>query len=262
MRSLITLTSDFGEGSPYVAQMKGTLLSICREVDILDISHNIRPQDIRQGALVLADATPRFPAGTIHIAVVDPGVGTSRRILYAEIATQRYIAPDNGLLSGLTLKHEPTRLISIEDASHWLPQKSHTFHGRDIMAPVAARLAAGLAPEQLGPTINEFVKLDWPPVLRTTSQVQGQVLLADSFGNLIANIGRRDLERLGELRTLSIRCGGQRIDGIVTTYGAALPGEVVALVDSQGRLEIAIVGGNAARDLGLVPGDPVVVSAQ
>src|SRR5262245_59451134 len=134
-RPLITLTTDFGVGSPYVAQIKGVILSICREIDLVDISHSVSPQSIREGAVVLADATPRFPAGTIHVAVVDPGVGTSRRIVYAEIGPQRYIAPDNGLLSLLAQRDQPRLIVALENSNYWLSERSLTFHGRDIMAP-------------------------------------------------------------------------------------------------------------------------------
>jgi S-adenosylmethionine hydrolase len=240
--------------------MKGVILSICREVDIVDISQAVRPQDIRHGALVLADATPRFPAGTIHLAVVDPGVGTSRRIVYAEIGEQRYVAPDNGLLSRLAEKEPPRRLISVEEPSHWLPGRSHTFQGRDIMAPVAARLAAGLAAEHLGPPLNDFIKLEWPKPRPTPYEVHGEVLAIDSFGNAITNIEQGHVQPLGQPASLSVRTGGRQIRGIVHTYGAALAGEVVALFDSQGRLEIAVVGGSAARELGLGLGEQVVVS--
>jgi S-adenosylmethionine hydrolase len=229
-------------------------------VDIVDVSHAVRPQDVRHGALMLADATPRFPAETIHVAVVDPGVGTSRRIVYAEIGEQRYIAPDNGLLSRLTIKEAPSRLISIEDSSHWLPVRSHTFHGRDIMAPVAARLAAGLAPEQLGPPQGDLVRIDWPQPRPTPYEVHGEVLVIDSFGNAITNIEQAHVQALGQPGSLAVRCGGRQIRGIVHAYGAALSGEVVALVDSQGRLEIAVVESSAAKELGIAPGEQVVVS--
>lgn len=262
MRPLITLTTDFGEGSSYVAQMKGVILSLCREAEVIDVSHSIRPQDVRQGAIVLADATPRFPAGTIHVAVVDPGVGTSRRILYAEIGQQRYIAPDNGLLSRLMLHTPASRVLSIENPSHWLPGRSHTFHGRDIMAPVAARLAAGLNPVELGPRCESPAAIDWPVVRQANNQVRGEVLIVDSFGNAITNIEQADLAALDETSSLVVRCKNRQIRGIVTTYGAAMTGEVVALFDSQGRLEIAVVGGSAETALGLTPGQAVVVSTR
>jgi S-adenosyl-L-methionine hydrolase (adenosine-forming) len=259
MRSIITLTTDFGTGSPYVAQMKGVILSICREVDIVDLSHAIRPQDVREGALALADATPRFPPGSIHVVVVDPGVGTSRRILYAEIGEQRYLAPDNGLLSRLVSTAQTPLLISLENPAFWLPEPSPTFHGRDILAPVAAHLARGLDPCELGPSRETLVLLDWPQPQRSADRITGEVLLVDSFGNLITNLCRADVAALGNPASLTIDYGGRQICGIVPTYSAALSGELVALFDSQDRLEIAKVGGNAALDLRIEPGESVTV---
>src|SRR5437762_1245299 len=171
MRSIITLTTDFGVSSPYVAQMKGVILSICRDVELVDISHAVGPQNIREGAVVLADATPRFPAGTVHVAVVDPGVGTARRIVYAEIGEQRYVAPDNGLLSRLARSERPRRMVALENADYWLPQMSQTFHGRDIMAPAAAHVAGGVDPRNLGPVRDSMLMLDWPEAKKSTSGV-------------------------------------------------------------------------------------------
>jgi len=258
-RPLITLTTDFGIGSPYVAQMKGVVLSICREVDLVDITHAVSPQNIREGAIVLADATPRFPPGTIHVAVVDPGVGMSRQIVYAEIGSQRYVAPDNGLLSLLVRQYRPGLIVALENGNYWAPKPSQTFHGRDIMAPVAAHLASGRDPVELGPRLASLVALDWPEPRKSTSRIDGQVLVVDSFGNLITNIRREDVAALGEPRSLTIDCSGRLIRGIVPTYGAALPGEIVALFDSQGRLEIAKVGGNAAAELLMRAGEAVTV---
>jgi len=248
-RPLITLTTDFGTSSPYVAQMKGVILSLCREVDLIDITHAVGPQNIREGAIVLADTTPRFPPGTIHVAVVDPGVGTSRRLLYAEIGQQRYVAPDNGLVSFLINQALPQRLIALENREYWLPENSHTFHGRDILAPVAAHLARGVDPALLGPPLDACVMLDAILPQKSVSNVTGEVLYVDSFGNLITNIARNDVENLGDLARLSVQCQGHTIHGLIPTYAAAMPGEVVALFDSQGRLEIAVVGGHAAREL-------------
>jgi S-adenosylmethionine hydrolase len=259
VRPLITLTTDFGLGSPYIAQMKGVILTLCREVDLVDISHRIAPQNIREGAVVLADATPRFPSGTVHVAVVDPGVGTSRRLIYAEIGEQRYLAPDNGLLSLLGFQRRPLRVIALENSEYWLPATSHTFHGRDMLAPVAARLAQGVDPLELGPTLHGMITIHWPPVARSTDDVSGQVLYVDSFGNLISNITRDDLAPLGHPARLIVQCGDRSVQGLVDTYGSAMTGELAALFDSQGRLEIAQAGGSAARLLGVEPGAPVRV---
>jgi S-adenosylmethionine hydrolase len=262
MRPLITLTTDFGSGSPYAAQMKGVILSLCRDVDLVDISHAIGPQNIREGAIVLADATPRFPPGTIHVAVIDPGVGTSRRLLYAEIGQQRYLAPDNGLLSLLATRERPQRIRALENDSLWLSDRSQTFHGRDILAPVAAHLALGVDADELGPPIAALQTLSWPQPQRTAAGVQGEVLYIDSFGNVITNLTRDEVAAAGNPARLVITCGGQTIRGVMPTYASALPREVVALFDSQGRLELAIVHGHAARELAIGAGAPVTIEEQ
>jgi S-adenosylmethionine hydrolase len=195
------------------------------------------------------------------VAVVDPGVGTSRRIVYAEIGEQRFVAPDNGLLSRLAAPESPKLVVSVENSKYWLHERSNTFHGRDIMAPVAAHLAAGLDARKLGPTRDVLVMLDWHAPRRTMSGVAGEVLMIDSFGNIISNITEEDLATLGNPASLVVDCGGLKIRGVVPTYGAALSGEVVALVDSQGRLEIAKVGGSAAGELKIAVGEPVQVTA-
>jgi len=259
MRPLITLTTDFGQGSPYVAQIKGAILSGCREVDLVDVTHAVGPQNVREAAVVLADATPRFPAGTIHLAVVDPGVGTQRRLVYAEIGQQRYLAPDNGLLTLLAHKSPPTRIVALANRRYWAAEPSSTFHGRDILAPVAAHLARGVDPADLGPPLETLVLLNIPQPMRSAGSVAGEVLYVDSFGNLITNIGRDDLELLGDLARLSIECAGRSLPGLVPTYASAGDGQLVALVDSQSRLEIALVGGHAAGELGAGVGTAVRV---
>lgn len=261
MRPLITLTTDFGTGSAYVAQVKGVILSLCREVDLVDLSHAISAQNVREGAVVLADATPRFPPGTLHVAVVDPGVGTRRRIVYAEIGHQRYLAPDNGLLSLLVRLYPLRHLRVIDQPQFWLPQVSPTFHGRDIFAPVAAHLARGVAPEAIGSPADRLeVQLPWhEPEHHPPGRITGEILFVDSFGNLITNIRGDDLSRLGDPASLVVTCGGRQVQGLITSYGAALPGEIIALLDSQGRLEIAQVGGSAARALNVQAGAEVHV---
>jgi S-adenosylmethionine hydrolase len=259
MRPIITLTTDFGAESPYVAQMKGVILSICRDVEMVDISHAIGPQNIREGAVVLADVTPRFPTGTIHLAVVDPGVGTARRIVCAEFSQQHYIAPDNGLLSLLRCSGPPGRFFAVENSKYWLAEPSQTFHGRDIMAPVAAHLARGLDPAKLGSALDDLAMLDWPQARKSGRRLVGEVLYVDSFGNLITNLYQEELLELAEASSMVVECSGRKIRGIVPTYGAAMAGELIALFDSQGRLEIAKVNGNAARELRIQAGEAVAV---
>lgn len=257
----ITLTTDFGTGSPYVAAMKGVILSIAPGARVVDLSHAIAPQNVQQGAWVLRQATPWFPADTIHVAVVDPGVGTSRPIVYARIGSQQYVAPDNGLLSFLARRQPPTTIISLENPAYWLDEVSATFHGRDIMAPVAARLSLGLDPASLGPRRSQLVELPWPEVRRMAQRIEGAVTAVDSFGNLITNITADQLADVprGEDQ-VRITCGEHETFGIFRTYGDQPPMTLVAVIGSDGFLELAIVSDSAAAMLGEGVGSPVTVT--
>jgi len=259
MRPIITLTTDFGVSSPYVAQMKGEILSRNREAVVVDITHAIAPQNVVEGAMVLADVARRFPTDTIHVAVIDPGVGTSRRLLYAEIDSQRYIAPDNGLLTLVVRRSTPTTLIELREDSYWNGQVSSTFHGRDILAPLAAHLSLGAEPARLGASANSLFLLSLPEPQIATDHIVGHVLLADSFGNLITNIYREQVCALAAPELLSVTCKERMVCGISRTYGDRRPGEIVALFDSQGRLEIAVAHGNAAKLIGAELGTSIVV---
>jgi S-adenosylmethionine hydrolase len=259
-RSIITLTTDFGLGSPYVAQMKGVILSINPAATVVDVTHAVPPQDVRQGALVLGDVTPRFPAGSIHIAVIDPGVGTERQIIGAEIAGHFYVAPDNGLLARLAADDPGRRQVALTNREYHLPEISATFHGRDIMAPVAAHLSLGTCLDDLGPPVQTLVPLPWPEVAADGNQISGSILTKDVFGNLITNIDASHVARLGRLDALTVHCGGRTIRGLVRTYGQRPAGSLVALFGSSGRLEIAVVNGNAATHLDAKTGDSVAVT--
>jgi S-adenosyl-L-methionine hydrolase (adenosine-forming) len=259
-RPIITLTTDFGTDSPYVAQMKGVILSINREIEIVDITHQVPPQDVRRAALVLAEVAPRFPRGSLHICVVDPGVGTDREIVFVQIGTQFFIAPDNGVLSRLLRHGLPRHAVKLRNQTIWLHPVSDTFHGRDIMAPVAACFVSGAHPELFGPPIERLQTLDWPEPQIEGRQVRGCVLYVDSFGNLITNIDRQQVEQLSGRREMSISCARRTIRGIVRTYGRAAAGSLVALIGSNGLLEIAVVQGNAARQLGAESGQEVVLT--
>ena len=247
---LITLTTDFGEGSAYVAAMKGAIYSIIPSVRIVDISHRVAPQDVRMGALMLEDATRWFPPGTIHVAVIDPGVGTERPIVFAEIGKQRYIAPDNGLLSRITLHEPASRIIAVENPRYWHPVVSETFHGRDIMGPVAAHVASGIDPADLGTALSKIHLIEWPQPQETDHAVTGEIIAVDHFGNLISNITTEHLGA-GDRAALKVTCGGRTLAGLRRTYGEEQPGTLVALVGSTERLEVAVVDGNASRELGL-----------
>ncbi|HZL87833.1 MAG TPA: SAM-dependent chlorinase/fluorinase [Pirellulaceae bacterium] len=258
MGPLITLTTDFGQGSPYVAQMKGVIYAHCRQAEIVDITHGIRPQHIREGALVLADVTPRFPPGTIHVAVVDPGVGTSRKLVYAEFGGQRYLAPDNGLLTLVSQLAPRGEVISLERPDFWAAEVSPTFHGRDILAPVAGHLACGLAPAKLGPPLVSLLHVPIPQPRLASDRALGEVLLIDSFGNLITNVRVDQLPPAVPASEVVVECKGRTIVGLQDAYELSPSGTLVALVDSQGRLEIAAVRGSAAAVLSASEGTAVV----
>lgn len=257
---IVTLTTDFGGGSPYAAQMKGVILSINPAAVLVDITHAIGPQNVRQGALVLEEVTPRFPQGSIHVAVVDPGVGTERRIVCAQVAGHYYIAPDNGLLSRVALVESPTQIISITNREFWLAEVSCTFHGRDIMAPVAAHLSLGTRLERFGPPIDDLTMLHWPTVETTANRITGNVIAIDSFGNLISNIHAETLAAVDDLSSVAVTCADQTIHGIINTYAQRPPGSVVALIGSAGKLEIALTAGNAAQRLAAEVGDAITVT--
>lgn len=256
---LITFTTDFGVSSPYVAAMKGALLQVCRQVDFIDISHAIAAQNIRQAAVVLGDVTPLFPAGTLHLVVIDPGVGTERKMIYAEVGGQLYLAPDNGVLSYVARHQAPARIVELTEAKYWRSHVSNTFHGRDILSPVAGHLAAGLDPALLGPAQAAMQMLPWHEPHIEPDEVRGEILCIDSFGNLVSNISVAKLKGWAGPGGIVTQVRERRITGLQSTYGKQPAGEIVALADSQGRLEIAQVNGNAATTLGASVGDWVRV---
>lgn len=256
---IITLLTDFGTDSPYVAAMKGVILSINPAVTLVDLTHAIPPQDIRQGALVLADVVPRFPAGTIHIAVVDPGVGSARQILCAEIGSQRCLGPDNGLFSRLARQTPNPRITAVTEPQFWLPTVSATFHGRDVMAPVAAHLSLGLDPRQLGPPLAQMIELDWPEVVKVPGEITGRVASVDSFGNLITDIRSDQLADVPTDERLQVLCDEHETRGLFRTYADQPEMTLIALVGSSGCLELAIVGDSAKLMLGVSTGAPVTL---
>lgn len=257
--SIITLTTDFGTSSPYVAAMKGVILSINPAVTLVDITHAIPPQDVRHAAIVLDDVTGRFPPETIHVAVIDPGVGTDRAILYAQIDRQQYVAPDNGLLSRVAKRTPPERIVRLENPDYWLQPVSKTFHGRDIMAPVAAHLSLGVDAGLLGPPCQSIGQMQWLEPRLSARRIDGIVLEIDSFGNLITNITADMLAGRPTDQRACVVCSIYETYGIYSVYAQHPRGSFVALVDSSDRLELAIVGGNAAERLGITVGMPVTV---
>jgi S-adenosylmethionine hydrolase len=255
---VITLLTDFGMSSPYVAAMKGAVLSINPAATIVDLTHAIPPQDIRAGSLVWEELAWVFPPGTIHVAVVDPGVGTDRAIVCARIDERTYVCPDNGLLSRLTLNRSPTAVFRVENREFWRHPVSATFHGRDIMAPVAAQLSLGLDPARLGPLHGDLVALAWLHPVITPGRIEGHVLRVDSFGNVMTNIRGAMLAGTDD-RPVYVTCKGRPAVAHVRYYAEGQAGALVSLIGSSGWLELAVIGGNAAETLQAVPGDSVHV---
>lgn len=257
-QSFITLTTDFGLGDHEAGVLKGVIWRIAPQAKIADLSHDISPQDVMGGALLLARCTSYFPAGTIHIAVVDPGVGTRRRGLAARIGAHYFVGPDNGLITLLLEKAEtnrqPVEFVSLENPHYWLDEVSNVFHGRDVFAPVAAHLANYVSLAELGSIVKDPVRLNIPKPVKTHQGWKAQIIHIDYFGNLGTNIR---LEHLTGNKDVRVRVAGQEIRGLVKTFGERQVGELVALIDSNGILAISVVNGNAAARLGADIGDPV-----
>jgi S-adenosylmethionine hydrolase len=242
---IITLTTDFGEDSPYVAAMKGVILGINPAARLVDLSHQIPPQDVQHAAFFLVESIPYFPPEALHVVVVDPGVGSERAILYVELDGHRLVVPNNGcwtLLPGST-----RRVLRVEEPRYRRASVSCTFHGRDIFAPAAAHLSCGLDPSQLGPAILQWQCLDMPSPWPLGDGIGGEILFVDHFGNLITNIPAARIERPPTMLTID----GQACPDIawVRTYADAEPGRLVALVSSSGFVEVAVAQGNAAMRL-------------
>ena len=255
---IITLTTDFGNASPFVAAMKGVLLSINPVARVIDLSHEIPPYDLRHVSFFLAEALPYFPPGTIHVVVVDPEVGSERDALFVSVASQRLLVPDNGCWSLLAEGHaQPLRVLRLAEPRFWRPTVSHTFHGRDIFAPVAAYLSLGVNPADLGPVVTKWRELTWPAPTRTSAGIGGEVIFVDHFGNLVTNISGAALA--GTPPGMRVSLGVGAVARRVRTYADAPVGELVALISSSGLLEVAEVQGNAARRLTLGVGAPIRV---
>lgn len=257
---ILTLTTDFGAEGPYVAAIKGIILGLVPGTQVVDVTHAIAPQNILEGAFVLAGIVESFPSGTVHLAVVDPGVGTERRLIAALVADQWFVLPDNGLLSGVVRDREPIGIWEITNASIHRRAVSHTFHGRDIMAPAAAHLVRGGDPAQLGTPLKKIIRLMNFEPRADEHGVAGEVIFRDAFGNLITNVraDRIGIDPGGEgPQHWTIEIAGARIDGFCRTYGARPPGTLVSLVGSSGWIEVAVVNGDAARQLTAGPGTTV-----
>jgi S-adenosyl-L-methionine hydrolase (adenosine-forming) len=254
---IVTLTTDFGTRDSYVAQMKGVLLRLGPpELRVIDLGHEITAQSVREAALFVRECVPRFPEGTIHLVVVDPGVGSARRALARSWEGQRLVGPDNGVFGWLPPSDQPVLAHGIETPSDAI---SATFHGRDLFAPAAARLARGEPLDALGPAIADLQGLSWPSAVLRGDQLYGEVLHIDRFGNVITNLDRGDRHLLtADNATVSLR--GRPIGPIREHYAQAQPGELLALYGSSGLLEIAVRDGSAALIVSAAVGDQVSVA--
>jgi S-adenosylmethionine hydrolase len=245
---IVTLTTDFGLGGPYVAAMKGVLLGLAPGCQIVDVCHTISPQNILEGAFVLAAIVDSFPAGTVHLVVIDPGVGTERKLLAAKLAGQWFVLPDNGLITGIARGRALEGCWEINNPDIRRPVVSETFHGRDILAPAAAHLVCGRDPEAIGPRASKFIRLrNFDPSPDGPGFV-GEVLFRDNFGNLITNVNAEHVSGHPADRWV-VEAAGAKIDGLCRTYAERPTGTLIALIGSAGWVEIATVNGDAARQL-------------
>ena len=282
---VITLLTDFGNQDAYVGIMKGVIAGINPFANVVDIRHSIPPQDIFSSAYLLYSSYKYFPRKTIHVAVVDPGVGSRRDIVCVETKDYFFLVPDNGLLSYIVQEERPKSIIRLTNSKYFLPSLSSTFHGRDVFAPVAAHLSLGVKPQQLGIKINQLEQLDVPnPVQKKAGRVEGQIIYIDRFGNLITNITKEYLVKgtggqkpevrsmkpdafekiskekiLSKYDTIETTIGKKRIVGLSKTYTDAKPGEPLVLIGSAGFLEVSINQGNAQKYFKVDKGNKVII---
>jgi len=255
-RPVITLTTDFGLSDHFVGTMKGVILGICPEARIVDISHEVGAFAITEGAFLLAQAYRYFPRGTVHVVVVDPGVGTARRPILAEAADQYFVAPDNGVLSMIYLR-EKHKVRWVRSEKYFLKPVSRTFHGRDIFAPVGAHMARGAAPAKFGKLITDYIRLNFEKPVRTARRGwTGAILKIDRFGNLITNLPAADFPDL-EARAFELSVGLETVGTFARNYAERGPGELFVIVGSSGYLEVSASQTSAAKMLGCGVGAPV-----
>jgi S-adenosylmethionine hydrolase len=262
-RPVLALLTDFGLRDHYTGAMKGVALSICPDLTLVDITHDIAPHDVLGGALELAACYRYFPSGTIFVAVVDPGVGSARRGIAAEAGDYKFVAPDNGVLSMVFEEAAPKRVVELTERRYARPTVSRTFEGRDRFAPAAAWLAKGIELSALGRPAGSLHALEWPRPRLEGEQLVGEVVRVDRFGNLVTNIDRKTFERMALSDAggpLQIQIGAHQVAKVVSTFADAAPGELCALVGSSDHLEIAANGSSAAAVLDLGRGAAVRIA--
>ncbi len=257
---VLTLTTDFGQKDGFVGTLKGVIWGICPSAQIADISHSITPQNILEGAFTLWRAYSFFPSGSIHVAVVDPGVGTTRRPIAARIGYHTFVGPDNGLFTPMYEDAEKngwmTGIVQLTNEKYCLAKVSRTFHGRDIFAPVAAHLANGVPLADLGPAVTDPIRIQLPRPEKTSTGWRAHITVVDVFGNCTTDL---PAESIKDRENILFRLHGREVRGLVESYGHRNPGELVALVDSENFVEIALVNGSAAKMLNAQISDIVEV---
>ena len=258
--SIVTLTTDFGTEDGNVGVMKGVILGITPEARIIDISHQIGPQNIRQAAFVLARQIFYFPSETVHVVVVDPGVGTARRPIAARVGSQLLVGPDNGVFTPLYARAEqegwPLEVVDLNRPQYWRDEISHVFHGRDIFSPVGAHLAKGTVLSEVGERIEDVVRISFAAPQWTGDVLHGEIAHIDHFGNMFVNIKS---DQLADREVLTVQVGSTQIKGMVNAFGEREAGTVIALYSSTNELLIAQVNGSAAAATGAKVGDSVTV---
>ena len=258
-RPLITLLTDFGVADHYVASMKGVILGICPDANLIDISHEVTPFSISEGAYTLARAWQCFPKGTTHLAVVDPGVGSARRPILAEVAGHRFVAPDNGLLSMILHANPGAKVRDIAASRYFLEPVSNTFHGRDIFAPVAAHLAKGQAAAKLGKPITDPILADFTkPTQSSPGRWTGHVLKIDRFGNIVTNLDWATFRKIAKSR-FKLNLGRRTVTHYYPTYAAAPAGQLFAINGSSGYLEVSLHQASAAMATTAKPGAAIAL---
>jgi S-adenosylmethionine hydrolase len=254
-KPIITLTTDFGLQDHYVGAMKGVILGICPQAQIVDISHEVKPFQIGEGAFLLAQAAACFPPKTVHVAVVDPGVGTARRPILVEAGGQYFVAPDNGVLA-MICAAQAHKVRALSNQRYFRQPVSRTFQGRDIFAPAAAQLAAGLPAARLGKRIEDYLRPAFLKPQRTGKRSwSGQILHIDRFGNLVTNFHASDFPDL-EARNVSLTIGPQQVSVVARNYAECGAGELFLIVGSSGYVEVSVNQASAARAIGCETGAP------
>lgn len=258
---IITLTTDFGSSDPYVAEMKGVILGIRPETKIVDITHQVEKFDIKKAGYILATASSYFPEKTIHVVVVDPGVGTERRVILVQTENSYLIGPDNGVLSLAAKNQGVKHIYSIENSKFMRSEVSHTFHGRDIFAPAAAYLAKGTPPSKLGVRLSRMRTPNFAKTTKRKNVLIGEVIYVDSFGNIVTNLNKKDLKEMGIKKKVNLKINNNELQlKIGKAYAEVEIGQPLGIIGSHKFLEVSLNQGNASKRFQTKVGDTVAIS--